>query len=117
VNFSYRPLHLIMLLGMTIGAVAFVLGVLVLVQYLGDYTIGGYNPGRPAAGHRWHSLLFSSAVQLFCLGILGEYLGRLFEEAKRRPVYLVRQRIGVAPDLPGVLATPDPTDGSVIVTH
>jgi dolichol-phosphate mannosyltransferase len=103
VNFSYRPLHLIMLLGMTVGAVAFVLGILVLVQYLGDYTIAGYNP-RQARG--WTSLaltlLFSSAVQLFCLGILGEYLGRLFEEAKRRPVYLVRQRIGVAPpDLPG----------------
>jgi dolichol-phosphate mannosyltransferase len=102
VNFSYRPLHLIMLLGMTVGVIAFVIGVAVLVQYIGDYTIAGYNP-RQARG--WTSLvltlLFSSAVQLFCLGILGEYLGRLFEEAKRRPVYLVRQRIGVAPpDLP-----------------
>ena len=47
------------------------------------------------------TLLFSSAVQLLCLGILGEYMGRLFEEAKRRPVYVVRQRIGLAPpDLP-----------------
>jgi len=102
VNFSYRPLQLIMLLGMTVGALAFALGVVVLVQYLGDYTIAGYNP-RQARG--WTSLvltlLFSSAVQLFCLGILGEYLGRLFEEAKRRPVYLVRRRIGVdPPELP-----------------
>jgi len=98
VNFSYRPLHLIVLLGLTVGALAFLIGVVVLVQYVGDYTILGYNP-RQARG--WTSLaltlLFSSAVQLFCLGILGEYLGRLFEEAKRRPVYLVRQRIGVEP--------------------
>ena len=101
VNFSYRPLQLIMLLGMTVGVLAFVLGVLVLIQYAGDYTIFGYNP-RNATG--WTSLaltlLFSSAVQLFCLGILGEYLGRLFEEAKRRPAYLVRRRIGVAPPEP-----------------
>ena len=102
VNFSYRPLQLIMLLGMTAGFLAFALGVLVLVQYVGDYTIAGYNP-RQARG--WTSLalalLFSSAIQLFCLGILGEYLGRLFEEAKRRPVYLVRRRIGVdPPELP-----------------
>ncbi len=102
VNFSYRPLQLIMLLGMTVGAFAFLLGIAVLVQYLGNYTIAGYNP-RQAQG--WTSLtltlLFSSAVQLLCLGILGEYIGRLFEEAKRRPVYMVRHRIGVAaPDLP-----------------
>lgn len=101
VNFSYRPLHLIMLLGMTVGVLAFALGIVVLVQYIGDYTIAGYNP-RQARG--WTSLalalLFSSAVQLFCLGILGEYLGRLFEEAKRRPIYVVRQRIGITqPDL------------------
>ena len=104
VNFSYRPLQLIMLLGMTVGVLSFLLGILVLIQYLGDYTIIGYNP-RSARG--WTSLiltlLFSSAVQLFCLGILGEYLGRLFEEAKRRPAYLVRRRIGVAPpEVPGM---------------
>jgi len=97
VNFSYRPLHLIMLLGMTVGAIAMALGILVLVQYLGNYTIAGYNPHQSRG---WTSLaltlLFSSAVQLFCLGILGEYMGRLFEEAKRRPVYLVRRRIGLA---------------------
>jgi polyisoprenyl-phosphate glycosyltransferase len=91
-------LHLIVLLGLSVAAMAFALGVVVLVQYIGDYTIAGYNP-RQARG--WTSLaltlLFTSAVQLVCLGILGEYLGRLFEEVKRRPTYLVRQRIGVNP--------------------
>ena len=64
----------------------------------GDFAIIGYNP-RQARG--WTSLilvlLFSAAVQLFCLGILGEYMGRLFEETKRRPIYLVKKRIGVEP--------------------
>jgi dolichol-phosphate mannosyltransferase len=86
-----------------VGAIAVALGMLVLVQYVGNVTITGYNP-RQSRG--WTSLiltlLFSSAVQLFCLGILGEYIGRLFEETKRRPMYLVRKRIGVAePELPG----------------
>jgi dolichol-phosphate mannosyltransferase len=96
INFSYRPLQWIMMLGFAVGTIAILLGILVLVQYVGNFPIIGYNP-REARG--WTSLilvlLFSSAVQLFCLGILGEYLGRLFEETKRRPIYLVKKRIGL----------------------
>lgn len=98
INFSYRPLQAIMLLGFGVGFVAIVIGLIVLAQYVGDFPIAGYNP-REARG--WTSLilvlLFSSAIQLFCLGILGEYIGRLFEETKRRPIYLVKKRIGVEP--------------------
>ena len=68
----------------------------VLVQYLTNWTVMGFNP-RQARG--WTSLifaiLFSSAVQLFCVGVLSEYVGRLFEEAKQRPIYLVRERINI----------------------
>src|SRR5262245_25674701 len=56
------------------------------LEYLLDWTIWGFNP-RQARG--WTSLifvtLFSVATQLFCIGILGLYIGRLFEETKRRP--------------------------------
>jgi glycosyltransferase involved in cell wall biosynthesis len=97
VNFSYRPLQAIMLLGFLVGVLAVALGLVVLAQYLGNFAILGYNP-RDAQG--WTSLilvlLFTSAIQLFCLGILGVYLGRLFEETKRRPVYLVKKRIGLS---------------------
>ncbi|MCZ2147296.1 MAG: glycosyltransferase family 2 protein [Bryobacterales bacterium] len=96
VNFSYRPLQWIMLIGLTVGLVSVLLAVVVLVLYITNWTIYGFNPHQ-ARG--WTSLilvlLFSSATQLFCLGILGEYIGRLFEEIKRRPVYLVKQRINV----------------------
>ena len=70
---------------------------LVLVQYLLDWTILTYNP-RQARG--WTSLmlvlLFCSATQLFCIGILGEYLGRLFDETKRRPPYLVDRLVNLS---------------------
>jgi polyisoprenyl-phosphate glycosyltransferase len=41
------------------------------------------------------SIMFFSGVQLMSLGILGEYIGRIFAEVKRRPLYLVGERIGV----------------------
>ncbi len=96
INFSYRPLQAIMLLGFMVGVAAIAMGLIFLAQYIWDFPIMGYKP-REARG--WTSLilvlLFSSAVQLFCIGILGEYIGRLFEETKRRPIYLVKRRIGV----------------------
>lgn len=94
INFSYRPLQFSMLLGLTVGFFSVMLAIWVVIQYLMNWTIAGFNP-RQARG--WTSivfvLLFSSAIQLFCLGVLGEYIGRLFEETKRRPAFLVKKRI------------------------
>ena len=46
----------------------------------------------------WTSLflavLFLGGVQLVCLGIFGEYLGRIYGETKHRPLYVVRERVG-----------------------
>jgi polyisoprenyl-phosphate glycosyltransferase len=92
VDFSYRPLHFVMVAGVLTGMFGVVAAVAVVVMYLTDTTIGGYNP-RQAQG--WTSLILSillmSAIQLFALGIVGEYIGRLFEEIKARPPYIVRE--------------------------
>jgi len=96
INFSYRPLQFIVFLGILVALVSIAGGFLEVLQYLTDFTILGFNP-RNARG--WTSLmfvvLFSSGVQLICLGVLGEYVGRLFEEVKQRPVWLVRKRVNL----------------------
>jgi glycosyltransferase involved in cell wall biosynthesis len=40
------------------------------------------------------SVTFFSGIQLLSLGVLGEYIGRIFAEVKRRPLYLIAERIG-----------------------
>ncbi len=84
-SFSVRPLRLIFVLGLIIIAFAMLYSVFVIWAYFfrGDLVTG------------WTSLLltvlFLSGTQLLTLGVASEYLGRIFEEVKRRPLYLVRR--------------------------
>jgi dolichol-phosphate mannosyltransferase len=82
-SFSMAPLKLATWLGFGTAAVA--LGVLGLAL-----------AGRmaPAWAPLLAAVLLLGAVQLICLGILGEYLGRIFNEIKPRPNYVVEERLG-----------------------
>jgi dolichol-phosphate mannosyltransferase len=99
INFSYRPLQFIMSIGLVLAVVCLLGAVFVVFQYVSGWTIIGFNP-RTARG--WTSLifviLFFSAVNLVCMGILGEYIGRLFEEVKHRPVWIVKKRVNLPLD-------------------
>jgi len=98
-NFSYRPLHFIMSLGFILAAFCMFGAVFVILQYVTNWTIIGFNP-RNATG--WTStvfiILFLASVNLVCMGILGEYIGRLFEEVKRRPIWIVKKRVNLPQD-------------------
>jgi len=46
------------------------------------------------------SILFLGGVQLLCIGILGEYIGRIYDEVKRRPMWIVGGACGLEPRVP-----------------
>lgn len=82
-SFSTAPLRLATYLGLLTALVAFLYGVAIIVKAL--------LWGDPVAG--WPTMmsviLFLGGVQLIALGVIGEYLGRLYDESKQRPLYLV----------------------------
>ena len=85
-SFSKTPLRLCTVTGMAIAALSLLAGGAQVVAYfLGHADVRG-----------WASLMtlmsFLGGVQMFFMGIFGEYLGQIFDEVKRRPRYLVRQR-------------------------
>ncbi len=85
--FSYLPLRLIGALGVVVSLVALGYGAWVIVETL---VFGAAVPGYPTIVV---SIMFFSGVQLLSLGVLGEYLGRVFEEVKQRPNFLIAEDV------------------------
>ena len=92
-SFSSLPLRLASWLGWSTSMLAFLYILTIPIQWLAGKTVAGF-PTIMAA------ILFIGGVQLICLGIMGEYLGRIFNEVKPRPLYLVEERVGDLPEPP-----------------
>jgi len=83
-SFSFFPLRLATWTGFAVSALAFIyIAVVILLKALGI--------NWPGYTSIMASILFIGGVQLIMIGILGEYLGRIFDEVKKRPLYLVRE--------------------------
>jgi hypothetical protein len=100
-GFSMRPLRVATWLGVAVSAAAFVLAVvLIIVRLFGDVAVQG-----------WTSLavllLLLGGVQLVTVGALGEYIGRIHNEVRGRPLYLVRERQGFGTDGAGMASSDD----------
>jgi len=85
-SFSQIPLQLISYLGFMVSLSAFLYGIFLLVKTLIN--------GNPVKGYPslMVTILFLGGVQMMALGVIGEYLGRTYEESKQRPVYLIRKK-------------------------
>jgi polyisoprenyl-phosphate glycosyltransferase len=81
-SFSTVPLRLSTWLGYLASALAFLYACSVFVQKAMGYTVQGW--ATIMVG-----VLFLGGVQLICLGIIGEYIGRIYEESKQRPLYII----------------------------
>lgn len=86
-SFSYKPLRLSWLFGFIVSTLSFIYGAVLLVMRVLDINVVlGFTTPTVA-------IMFLGGVQLITIGILGEYLGRIYDEVKHRPQYIVAERI------------------------
>jgi len=96
-SFSYKPLRITLFSGLFVALFAVLFGVVLVVCRVLDVGLFGV-PVVDGYTSTIVSILFLGGVQLIGIGILGEYLGRVYDEVKRRPLFLVRRvrRAGAA---------------------
>jgi dolichol-phosphate mannosyltransferase len=93
ISYSYLPLRLCYLLGFFVSGGSFILA---LVYFVGKvFTVGEAPRGFATLAIL---ILFLGGVQLLALGLLGEYVGRIYDEVKRRPPFIIRRTIGFGND-------------------
>lgn len=88
-SFSYKPLRLGLVFGLTMAVISIFAAALLVfmrIAHVGifhDNIVMGYTSLMCA-------VLLAASIQLICLGILGEYIGRIYDEVKRRPLFVIR---------------------------
>jgi glycosyltransferase involved in cell wall biosynthesis len=85
ISFSYLPLRLISLAGLGVSLMSILIAIFYTVQKL---TVGLSPPGFATLVV---AVFFLAGIQLITIGVIGEYVGRIFEEVKARPLYVVRR--------------------------
>lgn len=100
--FSTVPLRIWTYIGFLVSFLSIATALYFLIRTL---IFGSDLPGFPSL---IVSVMFFSGIQLMSLGIVGEYVGRIFAEVKRRPLYVVSERVGGAADVSDTLIPDDP---------
>jgi len=99
VSFSTTPLRLATYLGFAVSFFALLGAAVTILQriFVDWFTRIGF-PYVPGFYALFTGMLFLGGVQLICLGIIGEYLGRIFDEVKGRPLWTIRETAGLEKD-------------------
>lgn len=85
VSFSHMPLRIITLLGFTVSVLSFLVALFYLIK---KFTIG---VGVAGFTTLVVSIFFLAGIQLMTIGVIGEYIGRISDEVKHRPLYVARR--------------------------
>ena len=85
-SFSVKPLRIITVLGSFISIVSFIFLIYVIVGHFISGNVAG-----------WTTIValicFFGGFQIFCIGIIGEYIGKIYSETKQRPRYIIERVI------------------------
>ena len=82
-SFSTAPLRIWLYVGMIVSSISFISGLAIILKTL---ILGIDLPGYASL---FSMILFLGGIQLMGIGILGEYIGRIYKESKRRPIYII----------------------------
>jgi glycosyltransferase involved in cell wall biosynthesis len=91
VSFSSKPLQMMSLFGFILAGLSFLLGGWYVFQKLVGVAL------TPGLSTTVLIITFFSGVQLLALGLMGEYVGRIYDEVKRRPLYIVDKQFNIDP--------------------
>ena len=85
-SFSYKPLEYVSKIGLVIAASSFIYGLYVI--FIGGILVA------PGWSSLFIAILFFSGVQLISIGIIGQYLARIYDEIKKRPKFIIKRTAG-----------------------
>ena len=92
-SFSYKPLTFVSVIGFIVALASFLAGMRLIILKL---------MGKPIDIPGWISImvtvLFIGGIQLISIGILGQYIARIYDEVKRRPKFIIKRTIGLEKD-------------------
>jgi dolichol-phosphate mannosyltransferase len=97
-SFSYLPLQMATYFGFIVAVLGLIFLIAVIILRLTNWTGTGGESAFYGQASTLVTVLFFGGVQLIFLGIIGEYLGRIYDEVKKRPLYIVAEALGYEED-------------------
>ena len=89
ISFSSKPLQMMSIAGGILALLSFLLGAWYVFQKLAGFDL------TPGLSTTVLVVSFFAGVQLLCLGLMGEYVGRIYDEVKRRPMYIIDRKVNL----------------------
>lgn len=91
VSFSVKPLRIAFYIGLIVSMLSMIYAIFAIIQYVNGETVAGWTSILV-------SVLFLGGITLLSLGVIGEYIARIFNEVRRRPMYFIKDEIGLEHD-------------------